>query len=403
MLPSHARPSSPPVAVARIITRLNIGGPARQAIGLTTALDAEGFTTTLIHGRLGVGEGDMSTVLPANANAVFTPRLQRPISPVDDLRTLLLLYRTFKQVRPRIVHTHMAKAGLLGRLAAAAFNLTRGSAPRARVVHTYHGHVLEGYFSPLMTRVFITLERLLATCSDRLIAISPAIRGELIDRYRIGASPQYRVIPLGFDLSELAAVDDARRAAARAHLGLASDVPVVSTVGRLTAIKQPRLFLETIADLTRTRPTLIALVAGDGELRAESEAYAAALGIADRTKWLGWRRDLATIYGATDVFLLTSRNEGTPVALIEAMAAAVPGVSTDVGGVKDVIDSPEVGVLAPPGDAAALARGVERLLAAPALRRHMGERARANVLTRYSSDRLVADIVTLYRELLQER
>jgi glycosyltransferase involved in cell wall biosynthesis len=316
---------------------------------------------------------------------------------------LLELYRAFKRVRPRIVHTHMAKAGLLGRVAATAFNWTRGAAPRVRVVHTYHGHVLEGYFSPLATRVFIMLERLLATRSDRLIAISPAIRRELIERYRIGAPGQYRVVPLGFDLSAFAAVDGEQRAAARAHFGLASDVPVVSTVGRLTAIKQPRLFLETLAALARTRRELVALVAGDGELRAESEAYAATLGIADRVKWLGWRRDLATIYGASDVFLLTSRNEGTPVVLIEAMASAVPGVSTDVGGVKDVIDSPEVGVLAPPGDAAALASGVDRLLNDPVLRRRMGERARTNVLTRYSSERLVADIVALYRELLQER
>lgn len=389
--------------VARVITRLNIGGPTRQAIGLTTALIPHGFSTTLLHGRLTPGEGDMSTALQANATAIFVPRLQRVLSPIDDVRTFLDLYRIFRRIRPRIVHTHMAKAGLLGRMAAAAFNWTRGSAPRARVVHTYHGHVLEGYFSPFMSRLFVILERLLAHFSDRLIAISPAIRSELLDAYRIGVAPQYRIVPLGFDLSSLAAVDTQARVVARASLEISTDAPVVTTVGRLTAIKQPRLFLDTIAELVRTRPTLVALVAGDGELRQDAHEYAHRLGIDAHMRWLGWRQDLATIYGASDVFLLTSRNEGTPVALIEAMAAAVPTVSTDVGGVRDVIDSPDVGLLAPFGDVHALVANVERLLDDPRLRCHIGERARLSVIERFSSDRLVSDIVAVYQELLEAR
>jgi glycosyltransferase involved in cell wall biosynthesis len=398
----HARASSSPIAIARVITRLNIGGPARQAIALTTALEPAGFRTTLFHGQLGPGEGDMAGTLD-HAHAVFVPDLRRPVSPLADMRTFLQLYRAFKQLRPWIVHTHMAKAGLLGRLAATACNWTRGRAPRMRVVHTYHGHVLDGYFSPLVSRFFITLERLLAHRSDRLIAISPAIRRELVEQYRIGTSDRYRVIPLGFDLSDLAAIDDEQRAAARRRLAIAPDVPVVATVGRLTAIKQPQLFLDTIARVARTHPSLVALVAGDGDLRQDAEAHARALGMSDRVWWLGWRRDLATIYGAADVLLLTSRNEGTPVALIEAMAAAVPGVSTDVGGVKDVIDSSSVGVLAPAGDGEALAAGVSHLLADATRRREMGARARANVLGRYSSERLTADILALYNELLEDR
>ena len=399
----HARAGSSPIAIARVITRLNIGGPARQAIGLTIALEPAGFRTTLFHGQLGPGEGDMAGTLDHAGRAIFVPHLRRPVSPLADLRTFLQLYRAFQQLRPRIVHTHMAKAGLIGRLAATAFNWTRGRAPRTRVVHTYHGHVLDGYFSPLVSRVFITLERLLARRSDRLIAISPAIRRELVDQYRIATSDRYRVIPLGFDLSELATIGDEQRAAARTRLAIDPAVPVVATVGRLTAIKQPQLFLDTIARVARTHPTLVALVAGDGDLRQDAEAHARALGISDRVRWLGWRRDLATIYGATDVFLLTSRNEGTPVALIEAMAAAVPGVSTDVGGVKDVIDSSSVGVLAPAGDGDALAAGVGHLLADTARRREMGARARSNVVGRYSSERLTADIVALYNELLEDR
>jgi glycosyltransferase involved in cell wall biosynthesis len=388
-----------PISVVRIITRLNIGGPSIQATRLS-AIDADGFATTLIHGKLGDGEGDMSYLIAPGATAVYVDALRRPLSPFHDLRALIRIYRELAKARPSIVHTHMAKAGLLGRLAAAAHNLTRGSAPRARVIHTYHGHVLEGYFSPAMTAVFITLERLLARLTDRIIAISPAIERELRDGFRIGAAAQYRVVPLGFDLAPFAAINDATRVRARLDLALPPDAEVVCTVGRLTAIKQHRLFLDTIARVAASHPRLVAVVAGDGELRSDLERYCAELGLTARVRFVGWRRDLATIYAASDVFLLTSRNEGTPVALIEAMASAIPGVSTDVGGVKDVIVSPEIGQRVPDGDVAALAAGVARYMANPALRKDSGLKARAAVVDRYSLDRLVADILKLYRELL---
>ena len=392
-----------PTAVVRIITRLNIGGPSIQATRLTSALDQHGFSTTLIHGRLGEGEGDMSYLIAPGARAIYVDTLRRPLTPVNDLRALLRLYREIKAARPAIVHTHMAKAGLLGRVAASIYNRTRGSAPRARVIHTYHGHVLEGYFSPFMTNVFITLERLLGRMSDRIVAISPAIERELRDGFKIGRADQYRVVPLGFDLSSFAAVDDAARDRARAELNIPTGAKVISTVGRLTAIKQHRLFLDIVARVAAAQPATLALIAGDGELRADLELYAADRNIADRVKFLGWRRDLATIYAATDVFLLTSRNEGTPVALIEAMATGVPGVSTDVGGVKDVITGDTVGAKARDGDADALAAHIVRYFADDSLRLQSGQRARAAVLDRYSIDRLVGDINVLYRDLLADR
>ena len=399
-MPESMPPHSPP-RIARVITRLNIGGPSIQATRLTAALADHGWQTRLIYGQLGAGEGDMSYLIPAGADTIKLTTLQRPLAPVSDLRAVWALYAEFRRLRPAIVHTHMAKAGMLGRLAAAAYNLTRGSAPRARVVHTYHGHVLDGYFSPLMTTVFITLERALARVSDAIIAISPVIRDGLLHTYRIGRANQYRVVPLGFDLAPFAAVDATARAAARRELAIPDGVPVISTVGRLTAIKQHRLFLDIAQRTVAAHPETTALIAGDGELRAELEAYAATLGIAGHVRFLGWRRDLTTIYGATDVFVLTSRNEGTPVALIEAMACGVPGVSTDVGGVKDVIDSPAVGRLAPFGDADALAGHVRDLLADADARAAMGERARQRVLASYGFERLVAEIAALYRDLIE--
>jgi glycosyltransferase involved in cell wall biosynthesis len=391
-----------PIAVVRVITRLNIGGPSIQATRLA-ALDRDGFTTTLIHGRLGDGEGDMSYLVEPGSRAIYLDTLCRPLSPLNDLRSGLQLIREMRRARPQIVHTHMAKAGLLGRLAAAVYNLTRGRAPRARVIHTYHGHVLEGYFSPVMTRIFVGFEQLLAHLSDAIVAISPAIERELRDDFGIGRASQYRVIPLGFDLTPFANINEATRVRARQDLNLPAGAEVVCTVGRLTAIKQHRLFLETIARVATSRPTVVALIAGDGELRGDLERYAGELGISGRVRFLGWRRDLATIYAASDVFLLTSRNEGTPVALIEAMASATPGVSTDVGGVKDVITSDATGARVAEHHADALAAPIVRYLADPDLRRQSGTRARAAVIGRFSLDRLVHDVRTLYRDLLAAR
>ena len=389
--------------ILRVITRLNIGGPSIQAIALTSRLAARGAVTTLLHGRLGAGEGDMRYLAAADANLQFVPTLQRAIAPLDDLRALLTLYGEMRRFKPTIVHTHMAKAGLLGRVAAVAYNHTRGPAPRARVVHTYHGHVLEGYFGGLATTIFIALERQMARVTDAIIAISPAIRADLLNTYRIGRADQYRIVPLGFDLSAFAAIDEAARRRARAELRIAAGAPVLATVGRLTAIKNYSLLLEAAQRVAARFPNLVVLLAGDGELRADLEAQAARLGITANVRFMGWRRDLPTIYAATDVFALTSRNEGTPVALIEAMAAGVPGVSTDVGGVSDVIASEAMGVRVAVDDVAGFSTAVERLLGDPAARLAMGAAARAHVLSRYDIIRLTSDMDMLYQSLHRGR
>jgi glycosyltransferase involved in cell wall biosynthesis len=266
-------------------------------------------------------------------------------------------------------------------------------------VHTYHGHVLEGYFGRASSAAIIRAERALARVTDAIVAIAPRIQRDLVEQYGIGRESQYRVIPLGFDLEPFAAVDDDVRAAARRTLDIAPDVPVVTTVGRLTAIKQHQVFLEVARQVAAVHPDAVFLIAGDGELRDTLQSAAGTLGIARQVRFLGWRRDLAPIYGATDVFLLTSRNEGTPVALIEAMAAGTPGVSTDVGGVRDVITGPDLGLVVPAGDVDALARATLALVGDADGRREAGRRARAAVLGRYGLDRLVRDIERLYRDL----
>ena len=387
--------------VARVITRLNIGGPSIQAIGLSRELRASGFDTCLIHGRLGDGEGDMTRLLSIDGiDSVYVDDLVRPIAPLRDVQAWWRIYRALRRWQPDIVHTHMAKAGTLGRLAALAYNRTRAAGRRARLVHTYHGHVFEGYFGSPSTRVFVLIERWIGRRTDALIAISPQIARDLVHTYRIARETQLKLIPLGFNLDRLLAISDADRAPAKASLDLADDTIAVTTVGRLTAIKQHTLFLDMAAQLAKASPRFVFLVVGDGELRPALDARVSELGLARRVRFLGWRGDLDTVYGASDIFVLTSRNEGTPVALIEAMAAGVASVSTDVGGVRDVVTGPELGSLVPFGDADALVRAVLALADAPARRAEIGRAARTSVRGRFHATRLVADIRELYAQLL---
>jgi glycosyltransferase involved in cell wall biosynthesis len=387
--------------VARVITRLNIGGPSIQAIDLSRDLGSRGFETCLIHGHLADGEGDMTTLLPlGGTNAVYVDDLVRPVSPLHDVRALWRIYRALRRWQPDIVHTHQAKAGSLGRLAAVLYNATRGGAPRTRVIHTYHGHVFEGYFGSRRTQVFLAVERWLAKRTDRIVAISPQVRKDVIETYAVARDSKVALIPLGFNLDRMLAVSPADKQKARTALAIPGRALVVTTVGRLTAIKQHSLFLDMASRLAARDDRFIFLLAGDGDLRAELEQQARQLGIDARVRFLGWRGDLDTLYASTDVFVLTSRNEGTPVALIEAMASGVACVSTDVGGVRDVITGPELGSLVPFGDADALADAVMALADAPVRRAELGTAGRTFVRTRFHSTRLLDDIKSLYWQLL---
>ncbi|MFI5179604.1 MAG: glycosyltransferase, partial [Vicinamibacterales bacterium] len=241
---------------------------------------------------------------------------------------------------------------------------------------------------------------LLARAPQGLVAISPQLCAELQHRYRIGRPDQWTVVPLGFDLEPFAAIDHAARAAARRALGLDAAAPVITIVGRLTAIKQHELFLRAAREVHEARPSATFLIVGDGERRVELESLASSLGLGDAVRFLGWRRDLTTMYGATDVCVLTSRNEGTPVALIEALAAGVPVVSTEVGGVGDVVNDAVLGLTAPDGDANALAAHVLDTLRPSWKAPDEVRTRRESALRRYGLDRLVDDVAALYRTLL---
>jgi len=303
------------------------------------------------------------------------------------------LTRLVRGRRPDVVHTHMAKAGAIGRLAA-----HRAEVPV--IVHTFHGHVLDGYFSRPVARAFIATERRLARWSSALVAVSPAVRDELLD-LGIGRTDQWRVIPLGLELDPLldAGVD---RASARSSLGLPVDGAVVGIVGRLVPIKDHATFIAAAAKVAAEREDVRFAIVGDGELRTDLERTSrAALG--DRVVFTGWVHDLPRLYAALDVVALTSRNEGTPVALIEAAAAGRPVVATRVGGVADVVRDGVTGALVDAGDAAGIARELLKVLADAGLARARGDAARAHVRDRFSAERLEDDIVALYEELLGPR
>jgi glycosyltransferase involved in cell wall biosynthesis len=397
-----AAPAREPVRVARIITRLNVGGPAIQAIALSSRLESAGYHTVLIHGRVGRGERGMDYLVPSRRDfeLAYVPALQREVAPASDVAALARLVQLLRRFRPAIVHTHMAKAGSLGRLAAVLYNATAGRNRSARIVHTYHGHVLDGYFGARTVRALTAVERFLGGRSDALLAVSPRVREDLLHTHGIGVPASFRVVPLGLDLAAPAAAGPAERASARRVLELEEDAHVVTFVGRLTAIKRPELFLEAAARVSAADPRARFLVAGGGELDQTLRTQASVLGVAGRMRFLGWQNDLVPIYAASDLLAVTSRNEGTPVALIESMAAGVPGVCFGVGGVPDVITGPELGVVIAEGDVEGLARALGALLHDDAARVRMGAHARAHVLGRYGIDRLVRDIDGLYRQLL---
>jgi glycosyltransferase involved in cell wall biosynthesis len=381
--------------IARIIGRLNVGGPARHAISLTAGLDPARFVTTLITGVAERDEGDLSAEARARGvEPVVVPELGPRIRPGRDLVALGKLVRLLRTLRPDLVHTHTAKAGALGRVAARLAGVPT-------VIHTFHGHVLEGYFSSSLTRLFLQIERTLARITDRIITVSPRVRQDLLAR-GIGRPEQVEVVPLGLDLARF--LDrPASPVGLREKLAIPSDAPLLGIVGRLVPIKDHPTLFHALALLQTHGPAPHLIIAGDGERREALKRLAQDLGLASCIHFLGWRNDLEAILGELDVVICCSRNEGTPVALIEAMAAGVPVLSTDVGGVGDLIVHGETGWLVPSGNPSALARGIRELLTDAEPGAQLVPAARAAALGRHDLNGLLRRMEGLYTRVLEEK
>ena len=381
-----------PIRIARIVTRLNVGGPATHVMLLAARLRPLGYETRLIAGRPSASEGDMQLLRPVDGvSPRIVPTLGREIRP-RDLRAFVDLVSILRSFRPLIVHTHLSKAGALGRLAARAAGVPL-------VVHTFHGNVLSGYFDPVRTGTFLRIERALARITDKVIAISPGQADE-IARRGIARGDKVAVIPLGLDLTPFLGAVPGRL---RAELDIGPDVPIVALVARLVPIKGVDLFLGAAARVLRFGRTAVFVVVGDGEERTRLEAEARARGLTTSVRFLGWRADLPKIYADADIVALTSHNEGTPVSLIEALAAGRAVVGTSVGGVPDLLDGATRGLLVPPGDEEALARAIVRLLDTPSLRASLGRAGRGYVFPELDIATLIGRMDNLYRGLLEGR
>ena len=381
--------------VLRAITRLNIGGPAIHAIILTRGLQNDRFASVLVTGQEGPREGSMRKLaLTRGVRPLILDELGREVSPSNDLRATLRMYRLIRRARPHIVHTHMAKAGTAGRLAA---RLARVPI----VVHTFHGHTFHSYFGRAKTALFLQIERALARLTDRIVAVGEDQRREIV-AYGIAPASKIVPIPLGLELEPMLQAER-ERGNLRAQLGLDRRVGIVGIVARLVPIKAHEVFLDAASRVHTVAPRTRFLVIGDGERRAELEQMTADRGLADAVHFLGWRGDMHCVYADLDVVALSSNNEGSPVALIEAMAAARPVVATAVGGVPEVVRDGENGLLVPPRDPAALAERILRLLREPERATAMGLAGRAWVYPRYAAGRLVVDVEQLYLELAREK
>ncbi len=387
-----------PIRILRVIARLNMGGPALHVSYLTSGLESRGYRTTLVAGTLARGEGSMAFVAEERAvQIVQVPQLSREISPIADAQSIVQLVRLMKDERPHILHTHTAKAGAVGRIAA----LLAGDARPPIIVHTFHGHVLQGYFGPLRAGFFRQIERWLARDSTRLIAVSPQVRDDLV-ALGVAEPEKFAVVRLGIEFEQRTRSTAGARRELRRLFGVPEDRFVVGWIGRMTAVKRLPLVLEGFKLLLDRGVDATLCLVGEGPDRDEAERIAHNLGIMKRCLFVGYQRDVAPYYELFDALVLPSANEGTPVVAIEALAAGRPVVATDVGGVSDVVHDGVDGFLVRSGDTAALA---ERLaeLAADADKRHaMGAAGAAGVPTRYAVERLIDDSDDLYRTLLTE-
>lgn len=375
------------IRVMRIIARMNVGGPALQAAGLMRGLESAEFDQRLYTGFVDPDEADYLELSAPDVPFRRLARLGRSVRAADDARALAELVTCMREFRPHIVHTHTAKAGALGRVAAVA---TRTPVR----IHTFHGHLLHGYFPPGKTRLVIGAEQALARITHRLVAVGTTVRDDLV-RAGVGRADQYVVIPPGTAL-----LPGPPPAAARASLGLPLDGPVVAFVGRLTRIKRPERFLAVARRVREVIPDATFAVCGHGDLAGAVATQAADLG--DGVRLLGWRADVETVYAAADVVMLTSDNEGMPVSLIEAGLAGVPAVATRVGSVHEVVQDGVSGFLTST-DVEELAEGAVRLLHAPGLRREMGVAAQKWCVPRFGAQRLVDDMRQIYSSIAREQ
>lgn len=393
--------------VLRILNRLIIGGPSKNAVYLSRYMQPEFETKLVIGGREDHEQDADYLATSLGIETVCIPEMKRAISMGDDYAAYRKLKKIIREFRPDIVHTHAAKSGALGRMAARACRVPV-------IVHTFHGHVFHSYFSSLKTNFFIRTERFLAGMSDAIVAISDVQKTELSSVFRIAKPEKFHVIPLGLDLDAFTIDQETKRRMFREEFGVSDDTVAIGIIGRLVPIKNHSLFLHGIKRLLNNgEGNFRAFIIGDGESRQSIESEADALQIGFTTErddthnkpliFTSWRKDVDVICAGLDIVALSSLNEGTPVSLIEAQAAGKPIVSTRVGGISDVVLENRTALLSDVQDRNGFAENLIRLVSNKPLRDQFSYEGREFVMKKFSYRRLVDDMCLLYNNLLSKK
>jgi glycosyltransferase involved in cell wall biosynthesis len=369
----------------RIIARMNVGGPAVQVSGLMRGFDAQVFEQELMTGYCAADEADYLEKVATDVNAERIDGLGRSIKPRADLTALFAIIKEIRRFKPDVIHTHTAKAGVVGRIASIF------SGHKSVRVHTFHGHLLNGYFGTGKTKLVILVEKFLALFTDQLLAVGVKVKDDLL-AVGIGNPNKFGVMPPGLQLAEVPS-----RSSARKTIGLNDDAIYCAFIGRITQIKRPDRFLDVIADVKSRGIDLHFIVAGAGELMQYCQ---------DRTKaenlpvtFLGWREDIEVVLAAADFVLLTSDNEGTPLSLIQAGMVGIPVVATNVGSTNEIVVDGETGLLTDLS-VKELSDAVAKVSTNSALRVKLGAAGKELTLARYGVARLVKDHQDLYLRLL---
>jgi glycosyltransferase involved in cell wall biosynthesis len=380
------------VKIMHVIARLNVGGAALHVLQTAHEQERRGHDVTVVAGTLADGEESMEYVGDdLGIRVVKLPALQRPLSLRSDAAAIKELRALIREQCPDVLHTHTAKAGATGRIAA----LLAGRARPPAIVHTYHGHVLSGYFDRRWEHVFRAIEWVLAWVTGTLVAVSEEVRDDLV---ALGVAPESRfaVVHYGIDVPEWDDADDRARERIRAELGIGVDTFAVGWAGRLTAIKRPFDLVHTLRAVLDASIDAVLVIVGDGELRGDTEALARELGVAERTHFVGFQKAVREWYAAVDATVLTSLNEGTPVVAIESLAAGRPVVATRAGGTATVVREGESGYLLDVGDIDGLARRLVELARDPQLRTRLGAAGAEDMRARFATSRMADELERVY-------
>lgn len=373
------------VRVMRIIARMNVGGPAVQVSGLMRGLDTSVFEHELVTGYCAADEADYLEKVALDVKAIRIDGLGRSIKPRADLTALFAIIKEIRRFKPDVIHTHTAKAGVVGRIASIL------SGHKSIRVHTFHGHLLNGYFGAGKTKLVILVEKVLARFTDQLLAVGSKVKNDLL-AVGIGNQNKFGVMPPGLELAEVPS-----RATARRDLGLKDDAIYCAFIGRITRIKRPDRFLDVIADVKSRGIDLNFIVAGAGDLLQYCQERALTENLP--VTFLGWREDIEVVLAAADFVLLTSDNEGTPLSLIQAGMVGIPVVATNVGSTNEIVVNGETGLLTDLS-VGQLADAVAKVATDSALRDKMGAAGQEYTMSRYGVARLVKDHQDLYLRLL---